>query len=237
MIDIHCHILPGVDDGPADIGTSMMMLRTAAEDGITHIVATPHFVCEGTGSVADIQSRLAELRERVGEEGTPLMLHAGADIRLSPGLIERIGKRDIPTINGSRYFLLELPEIIPPNIERFFFDAGLKSLVPIITHPERNSGLLSRPERITSLREAGALYQLTAMSITGEFGDDVQRFSRLLVKRGAVDFVATDAHDPVWRKPNLSRAHGSVIRMSGEREARRIFLENPSAVLEDRPLP
>ncbi len=234
MIDIHCHILPGVDDGPPDMETSIRMLKVAAGDGISHIVASPHFPFKGGHSHEDIRIVLEVLKERAMQEGITVRLYLGADARLSIELIELIGMKEIPTISNSRYFLLELPEVIPPNVERFLFDVRAKGFLPVITHPERNYGLLSRPERVTAFRETGALYQLTAMSITGGFDDRILWFSRFLLKKGVVDFVATDAHDPDWRRPVLSRAYGEVLRMCGEREARRLFFENPLAVLEDR---
>ncbi len=237
MIDIHCHILPGVDDGPADLETSVRMLKIAAADGIERVVASPHIVFNGGPSPDDICRGLASLKERAEEEGIPVRLCPGADLRLSPELIERIGTEEIPTINGSRYFLLELPDVIPPNTAGFLLDVRAKGFLPIITHPERNCGLLSRPERLTALMEAGAMCQLTAMSITGGFDDRIRWFSRMLLRKGSVDFVASDAHDPVMRKPVLSGAKREVARILGETEAARIFFENPLAVLENRPLP
>jgi protein-tyrosine phosphatase len=237
MIDIHCHILPGVDDGPVDLETSIRMLKTAAADGITGVVASPHFRFNGGPSSEDIHRGLAVLKEKAVEEGIPLKLYAGADIRLSPRLVEKAGRKDIPTINGSRYFLLELPDVIPPNIDRFLFDVRAKGFSPIITHPERNHGLLSRPEKIGLLRDGGAIFQVTAMSITGEFGQQIRMYSLMLLKKKFIDFVASDAHDPVVRKPVLSAAKREAARIVGEREAERIFLQNPLSVLENRPLP
>ncbi|MEW6602759.1 MAG: CpsB/CapC family capsule biosynthesis tyrosine phosphatase [Nitrospirota bacterium] len=234
MIDLHCHILPAIDDGPPDIGTSSKMLEMAAGDGITHLVATPHFYCDGTISEEDINEKLILLTEEAKLRGTGIKLFSGADIRLNYGLIRAIGSSSIPTINGSRYFLLELPEPIPPNTDNFLFMAGMKGLVPVITHPERSYSLLSSPDKVDSLRSAGALFQLTAMSITGDLGAAIQEFSYLLLRRGMVEFIASDAHNTDSRPPLLSKAFRRISGLFGSKTASRIFMENPSAVLENR---
>jgi protein-tyrosine phosphatase len=126
MIDLHCHILPGVDDGPSGIEESIAMARTASDDGITQIVATPHFLYDGSQKSEGVARSLEMLRDRLDEEGVPVKLLTGADIRLSFELMKGLEKKDIPTINGSRYFLLELPEVIPPHLDNLLFAARAK---------------------------------------------------------------------------------------------------------------
>jgi protein-tyrosine phosphatase len=149
-------------------------------------------------------------------------------------LHEGIVKGDITAIHGSKYFLLELPEIMPPNVDNFLHSAGIKGLVPVITHPERNYSLLSDPGKMGGLREADALFQLTAMSITGGFGMKIRGFSEALVRKGLVDFVATDAHGIGRRRPVISEAYDRLSRMLERTEVRRIFYDNPEAALENR---
>ncbi|MEW6107715.1 MAG: CpsB/CapC family capsule biosynthesis tyrosine phosphatase [Nitrospirota bacterium] len=234
MIDIHCHILPRIDDGPSDMETSIEMLKMASEDGITHTVATPHFTYGERPTARDIYDRVIELKEGIMSKGIPVKVLAGADIRLTYELLYAIEKSDIPTINGSRYFLLELPDLIPPNLDNLLFTAELNGLVPVITHPERNYSFLSSPGKAKSLREAGALLQLTAMSITGDFGPQIQRFSHMLLKKGLVDFIATDAHNTSRRIPVLSKAYREVAGLCDKDEADRIFFENPLSVIENK---
>lgn len=234
MIDIHCHILPGIDDGPEDIETSFKMLEMAHEDGITHIAATPHFTYNEKPSAREIYDRLIMLRESMVSRGTDIHLLPGADIKLTYELLHGIENNTIPTINGSRYFLLELPDLIPPNLDNFIFEATLRGFVPIITHPERNYSLLASPEKTSFIRKAGALVQLTAMSVTGEFGGQIRKFSHLLLKKGMVDFIATDAHNTDRRVPVLSKAYREITGMFDEKEAERIFINNPLAVIENR---
>ncbi len=234
MIDIHCHILPAIDDGPEKIEESIAMAGIAAADGIRTIVASPHFSYGEKPGLGEIETAVSELRRRLEEAGVPVGLVRGADVRLTYELLEGIDKGDLPAINGSRYFLLELPEIIPPNLDNFLHSARLSGYVPIITHPERNYSFLSSPRKVDGLKDAGVLIQITAMSITGEFGMKIRGLSEALLKKGCVDFVATDAHGVEGRKPVLSKAYRLVSHLLGEKETARIFLENPAAVLEDR---
>lgn len=226
--------MPRIDDGPEDVGTSLRMAEMAAGDGITHLVATPHFTCDERPTASDIGRGVSDLRESLNQSGLSLKLLAGADIRLTYELVEGIQRKVVPTINGSRYFLLELPDILPPNLNMIFFAAESNGYSVIITHPERNISLLSSPQRVDGLRDAGVLFQLTAMSVTGEFGDPARQFSHMLLKKGYVDFVATDAHNIEVRVPVLSKARKEVSRLLGGKRAERIFMQNPADVLADR---
>jgi protein-tyrosine phosphatase len=236
MIDIHCHILPSIDDGPSDMETSLGMSKIAASDGTTHIVATPHYRYGENPTVGEIQEAVRLLGMRIDQEGVPVRLLGGADIRLTYELLAGIEACLVPTINNTRYFLIEVPDLIPPNIEEFMFEATLRGYFPVITHPERNYTLLSAPEKIDKLRSAGALFQLTAMSITGEFGQQIKKYSQMLLRKVVVDFVASDAHSTNHRAPGLSKAYRAVSEILDRRQADRIFLENPAAVIEDREL-
>jgi len=234
MIDIHCHILPAIDDGPADLQETLEMLRIAAGDGITHIVATPHYRHKESPTAQDIREKIALVRKEMAKSSIDIELMGGADIRLTYELMEGIEKNEIPTINSSRYFLLELPDLIPPNLGAFLFDARVRGFAPVITHPERNHSLISSPEKIKALRNAGALFQLTAMSVTGELGRQIKKFTGQLLKKGYVDFIATDAHSTKRRPPLLSKAYRETAGILGKTGADRIFIDNPKAVLENR---
>ena len=234
MIDIHCHILPAIDDGPDDLQETLEMLRIAAGDGITHIVATPHYRHGESPTAQDIEEKIAQVRKEMVKSCIAVELLGGADIRLTYELMEGIQKNEIPTINNSRYFLLELPDLIPPHLDDFLFETRLKGFVPVITHPERNYSLLSSPEKIEAIRDAGALFQLTAMSVTGKLGRQIKKFTEHLLKKGYVDFIATDAHSTMQRPPLLSKAYRETIGILNKAEADRIFLENPKTVIENR---
>jgi protein-tyrosine phosphatase len=234
MIDIHCHILPGIDDGPEKIETTLEMLSMAEKDGITHIVATPHYRCQDVPTIQDIENSVGLVRRELERNGLTIRLLMGADIRLTYELIACMSDRAIPSINDSRYFLLELPDLLPPHLEEFIHETMVKGYVPIITHPERNYRLLESPLRTEALRKAGALIQLTAMSITGEFGRQIKKYSLQLLKMGCVDFVASDAHSSNRRVPLLSKAYRDVSAILDEESAQRMFIDNPKAVIENR---
>jgi protein-tyrosine phosphatase len=236
MIDIHCHILPGMDDGPAELDATMKMLRIAEDDGVSHIIATPHYRCQDVPTMQDIDDCVALVRDKMEKSGLSIQLLSGADIRLTYELLDCISRHALPTINGSRYFLLELPDLLPPHFDEFIFEAKIKGYVPIITHPERNYTLFASPRKSELLRESGALLQITAMSITGEFGKQTKKFALQLLNMGCVDFVASDAHGTSRRVPVLSRAYREVSKFLNQDEARKMFIENPAAVVENREL-
>ena len=194
FIDIHCHILPGIDDGPGDIKESEEMGKVAVEDGVSHIFATPHImdgVFNNTGS--NIIDSVDNLRRRLPDSIN--ILH-GADVRISLDLIERIESGEIPTLGNSGYLLVEFPEyVIPPNVDILFFNLRHRGVIPIITHPERHLRLMYDLKTINKLKDAGTMFQITAMSITGDFGREIQIASLTMIKKGLADFVASDAHD------------------------------------------
>lgn len=237
MIDIHCHILPAIDDGPDDLQTALEMFRIAEGDGITQIIATPHYRHGGSPTAQDIQEKIQQVRGELDKRGLAVKLLGGADIRLTYELLEGMAKREIPTINSSRYFLLELPDLIPPNLDNFLFEIRVRGYVPVITHPERNYSLLAAPQKIEPLRSAGALFQITAMSVTGKLGKQIKKFTDHLLKKYYVDFIATDAHNIERRPPVLSKAYEETSRIMSKHEADRIFLENPQAVIKNTEMP
>lgn len=210
------------------------MLRIAAGDGITHIAATPHYRHGESPTAQDIRRKIALVREEMVKRSIDVELMVGADIRLTYELKEGIEKNDIPTINNSGYFLLELPYLIPPHMDSFLFEARVKGFVPIITHPERNYSLLSSMEKIKVLRNAGALFQLTAMSVTGKLGRQIKKFAVHLLEKGYADFIATDAHNTGQRPPLLSNAYRETAGILNKPGTDRIFIENPKAVIENR---
>jgi protein-tyrosine phosphatase len=234
MIDIHCHILPGIDDGPEAMAETISMFRIAEADGITQIVATPHYRHGEAPDISKIQDKIAVVKEQLLKDRISVELLGGADIRLTYELMKGIEKREIPTISNSRYFLLELPDLLPPRISECIFEAKLRGYLPVITHPERNYSLISAPEKIKELRAAGAYFQVTAMSLTGNFGSRIKKMAEELLKKGYTDFVATDAHSTKGRPPVLSSAYEYAVRLLNKTEADRIFLENPKKVVENR---
>jgi protein-tyrosine phosphatase len=240
MIDLHCHVLPGFDDGAEDWLTAVKMCRMAVADGVQRIVATPHFYrgLFPTPSVAAVEAALVELRS-LCKKGLiqNLRLVVGSDCHLHEDLITNIQEGRIPTINGSRYLLLEPPsDNLPPRLDHFLFEISLAGVTPILTHPERNQVFRRRPELLRHLIEGGAYAQVTAASLVGEFGSSVRLAAEEMVGSGLVQIIASDAHDPHTRPPLLSEARRIAATIVGDDLARRMVEDVPLAVIEDRPV-
>lgn len=227
MIDIHCHILPGVDDGPLLLNSSLAMADIAAGDGITAIIATPH-----TDGVRVNRATVTAAVETLNNE---LRRHA-IPVRIAPGyeipyhLLAALA--DTHTLAGSRYVLAELPHAyFPATALETVYGLLDRGLVPIIAHPERNADILFNPDLLRDLVEAGALAQLTAVSVTGEMGTEIQRCAHYLLKNELVHFIATDSHSPSFRTPVLRKAHAVAAKLIGRQRADLLTMDNPEKIL------
>jgi len=237
MIDLHCHILPGIDDGPSTLDEAVAMCRIAHGDGITTIVATPHFkpgTFEHGGG--EIVRGVAALNTELKQQGIKVNILAGADISVTPELAGYLASDPFLSINGTgRYFLAELPhETMPAKWDQFLLALRRKGLVPIITHPERNRWFVSHREALVSFVLAGGLVQITAMSVTGAVGPEVRDFCRFLLRRKLVHVIASDAHSVAQRPPVLSGAVKIASDIIGQVEAERLVRDNPRAIIEGR---
>jgi len=236
MVDIHCHIIPGVDDGSRSWDMTREMCRVAADDGVRHIVATPH--CNHEYSYS--REQYEELKDQLhkASEGR-IEFSIGCDFHFSfENITDAIENPKRYSINGTRYLLIEFSDYgIPPNVAELLFLFTSRGMVPIVTHPERNPLLVRRPEKILELVDAGALVQVTANSITGFWGEQARSVSEWLLAQGAVHVIASDAHDPKRRRPVLSEARDAVARMLGEQAAEDLVINTPKAIVEGRSLP
>lgn len=221
-----------MDDGPSTLEEAIAMLGTARQDGISSLFATPHildglFANKGAGIIAAV----AELRTHLP---AGLELLYGADVRVVPDLIERIESEDVPTLNGSGYLLMELPEyVVPPHLDSLIVHLRSKGITPIITHPERHFRLMHDHKGLGGLRDSGALCQITAMSITGGFGRGIRKAVFSMIDGGLADVVASDAHNADQRPPILSKAYGEVKKRFGGNMADTLFFRNPEKILEN----
>lgn len=241
MIDLHCHILPGLDDGSPDMGQSLAMARIAVKDGITDIVATPHLF-RGASNLTDlgqVARKRQELQSRLEAEGLPLRIHTGVEIRFCHNLLEEIKKdRARLVLAGSSYMFIEFPfEYVYSGVKEVFFETMSEGVIPVITHPERCSGFMNHPEILFELVEMGALAQANAGSFLGRYGSHVQEAALLFLRSHYLHFLATDAHDTESRPPVLSVAVKAIEPVAGAEAARALVEDNPRAVLEDKPLP
>jgi protein-tyrosine phosphatase len=236
LIDIHSHLLYGLDDGAADRETSLAMLRMAAETGTTDLVATPHSDVAYRFDPELVAERLAELREASG--GVP-RLYSGCDFHLHfENIQDALAHPTRYAINQKCYLLVEFSElVIFGNSGRILDALAEAGMRPIITHPERNSLLQQRLGLLAEWVSRGCTLQITAQSLTGDFGRAPRETSEELLKRGLVHFVASDAHDCVGRPPRLDLAFEHVLRRWGAVTATRLFVENPAAALAGDPLP
>jgi len=209
MIDLHCHILPNVDDGPQSVEESLAMARLAVKDGIREIVATPHSL-NGiySNSTQDIISGVAAFNEILSANGIDLKVQSGADLHLCQNMMQRIQNGEACTINNAgKFILLELPsQMVPNGVKDEIFALKLNGVTPIITHPERNAIIQHDPNVLYELIQMGALAQVTAMSVTGDFGEFIANVSEILVRDRLIHMIATDAHSSVDRPPVLSDA-------------------------------
>jgi protein-tyrosine phosphatase len=236
MIDLHCHILPGLDDGPITMEESVAMAEAAIAGGVTHLVATPHSNSKYFFDYPKIRALCKELQEAVGER---LKLATGCDFHLNPENVEAL-REHAPQfcINQKNYLLVEFNEIaIPPGIENTFHEMQLAGLHPIITHPERNRLLRKRTESMIQWMQRGCYAQVTGGAILGRFGPVAQQAAKEWVAAGLIHFVSSDSHNMSSRPPELRRAYDAVEKDFGLEKAQALFVENPLAAFEGRELP
>lgn len=235
MIDLHCHLLPGCDDGASDVAVSVEMARAAVADGVKVTACTPH-ITPGLydNSAEGIVRGVADLQRALDDAGIDLKLVVGADIHIDPGLRASLRAGVAPTINGTRYFLLEPPHhILPPHFVQFSQSLLDEGYVPVLTHPERLTWIRSHYDVIEAVNEAGMLMQVTAGSLTGAFGRSARYYSERLLSEGRVDLVASDGHNLGSRPPTLSAAYAEVERRLGREQAQELFVTTPERMLND----
>jgi len=236
MVDLHCHILPGLDDGAKTIDDSLAMAEDAIADGITHVVGTPHASSAHKFDYARVRAASDELNARLAGR---LTLATGCDFHLNHENLLAVRENPRPyCVNQHDYLLVECNEFsIPSSIDQTLHDLQLWGLRPVITHPERNGILRTHPERLEQWIRHGSLVQVTAGSLTGVFGEGPQQDAWSWLGRGFVHFICSDAHNTGRRPLKLKFAYDAVAHHMGQEAARSYFLDNPRAAFEGRPLP
>jgi protein-tyrosine phosphatase len=236
MIDIHCHILPGLDDGPDAIEMSLEMAEMAIADGITHVISTPHAHPNHAFVPELVKERHDELQSRF--EGR-LIFATGCDFHLSFENLREI--RHAPsrfTLNQKNYLLVEFADYsIPPSMDQTLHELHLAGLRPIITHPERNPLIRAKPERLFRWLRQGCYVQVTGQSLLGKFGKPAQEVAEEWIGMNAVHFLASDAHNVTTRPLRLKEVFDHVAKRRGEDVATAVLVDNPLAVFEGRSLP
>jgi protein-tyrosine phosphatase len=238
MIDLHCHILPGIDDGAADLSMSLEMAEAFVADGVSVVACTPHILpglYHNSGS--QIRADTAELQLTLDREGIPLRLVVGADNHIVPSFVADLRSGHLLSLADTRYVLVEPPHhVAPPRLEDLFFNLLAAGYVPILTHPERLAWINSHYQAVQGLVCAGVWMQLTAGSLGGAFGRNARYWSERMLDEGCVNLLATDAHDVNRRPPNLRQGCELAAKRVGDVEAQHLVVTRPEGVLRnDKP--
>jgi protein-tyrosine phosphatase len=235
LIDLHSHLLPGIDDGAKDLATSLAMARVASSDGISTIACTPHIlagVYNNNGPA--IRRAVTQLAESIAKAGIPITLVTGADVHIAPDLDVRLRDGRALTLNNSRYLLLEPPHhVLPPRLEDLIFGLQAAGYVPIVTHPERLSWIEGHYDLIGRLVSSSVLMQITAGSVMGRFGRGPRYWAERMLDEGLCHLLATDAHNTEQRAPRMAEARDVVAQRLGDDEAINLVLRRPQGILDN----
>ncbi len=235
MIDLHNHLLPGIDDGAKTIEETLEFLRLARRDGISAVTATPHMkpgVYDNTR--ATIFESIAMVKEAArGEEAEQVELLPGAEVYFTADVVQRAKAGELMTVaDRGKYLLLELPyQQLPMRVDETIFQLRLLGITPIMAHPERVAYYLEDFERVGASVRLGALTQVTGNSITGRFGSKARDFAVRMLERNLIHILASDSHDVRYRPPILSDARAAVAKLAGAATAVRLVEDNPRAIL------
>ena len=234
-IDIHCHIMPGVDDGSPDMATSLEMLRIADKNGITHLILTPHHkpMHHNVSPEHNVAYR-KRLQEAATEAGIKAKLFSGNEIYYSDETMEELETGKICSLAGSDYVLVEFHPTNPYKaIQNAAGRVQAAGFIPIIAHVERYCDIVSRPDRVRDLVEMGCFIQVNASSVMGKYGFGISHFTKKLLKEKMVHFIASDAHDTGRRAPQLLDCRNYVERKFGEDYGKKLFFTNPANVIRN----
>jgi len=239
FVDIHCHLLPGIDDGSTDLETSLEMARMATQDGTDTIIVTPHQLGNfGHNQGDDIRKRTAALQHALEEHQIALQILPGGDVRIEDGMIEQLLSGEVMSLGDlRRHVLLELPHELYFPMEGVLTALERQGMTGILSHPERNRGILREPRLVSQLVGEGCLMQVTAGSLMGTFGPNCQQLAEWMVAEGLVHFIATDAHGIKKRRPLMQRAFDRVRELAGKSAAKNLCIRNPGLVARGQRVP
>jgi protein-tyrosine phosphatase len=240
MIDLHCHILPGIDDGAKDINDSLALVRAAISDGITHIVCTPHIqLGRFDNNINTISEAFNELELAVKQHELSVDLAFAAEVRICPEIMLLAKQNKLPFIgqwqeNSGQVkdvLLLELPHShIPPGTEQLIAWLHKNNIIPMIAHPERNRDIIADVTKFNRLSKLNCLFQITAASLCGGFGEISQKISEQLLLEDHVTIIASDAHSIKRRPPMLTQAKLAAAKIIGEEKAQKLVFDTPKAI-------
>jgi len=235
MIDMHCHIVPGIDDGAKDMEMSIEIAKLYSENGFKKVFNTSHFLGEGNGaSRTDLEESFNNLNRVLLDEGIDLQVLPGNELYISMDIIEDLEAKRALTMNNSRYVLIELPSNdFPLYTEEVFYEMQIKGYKPIIAHPERNRSIVKNPELLINLIEKGALAQMNFHSIEGMYGKDVMLAADLLLRNNLIHFLGTDTHSNGRRSPNVASVIKLISSKVGKEKLKELTVINPNKVINN----
>jgi protein-tyrosine phosphatase len=236
VIDLHCHILPGIDDGAADLDVAVAMAQAFVADGVTVVACTPH-ILPGVyhNSGPQIRQAVQYLQQELDAQGVALQLTTGADVHVVPDLVAGLRSGHLLSLADSRYVLVEPPHhVAPPRLHDLFFQLIVAGYVPILTHPERLGWIKSHYAAIQELARAGTWMQITAGSLAGGFGKTARYWAERMLDEGLVHILATDAHNTQRRPPNLSQGRDIAARQVGDSEAEHLVVTRPLGIMNNQ---
>ena len=236
MIDLHCHILPGIDDGPKTWDEAIALGEQLISQGVTTVIATPHHLHLQFPEC--LEEKRWTLREALQQEfGERLRICLGAEVPFVPEVKHLLHRRDL-FLNGSRYLLVEFPQdFVPHGIEHLVFELTSRGVVPLIAHPERNRQFREQPERLAELVRLGCYTQSDAPSVLGDYGRRVKKTVLAWIEWGLVHIIASDAHGLTFRPAKLDQAVAEVKKTFGTDVARALFRDNPQSIIDDCEIP
>lgn len=235
-VDIHAHMLPGLDDGAADMDIAVSMALMAYREGIRHMIMTPHYISGRMENGCDVvDSGIESLNAELFRREIDLRIHPGNEMFLDMETAKRVEDCRAYSLNASRYVLVELPlSEVPEYTDEALFSLSVKGYVPVVAHPERNIEIADNPDILGAFIKNGVLSQVNATSLRGVYGKPVRKTAFKLLQSGMVHFVASDAHTLSGRRPAMNSVFELVRDRFGEEYARVLFLDNGMAVIEDR---
>lgn len=239
QIDIHSHIIPGVDDGSPNLETSLALLRMAAENGTTDIIATPHVIDVSSTLTWDaIRRHVENLQKEADKENIKINIYPGAETELNWDLLELIREDHSRfCLAGSRYSLMEMPSLmLPPHLEEIIYELQVMDIVPVLAHPERQMQLMEQPEKLLDLLQKGCAAQSNGGSVTGVFGPRVQHNVEQLLDQKVIAFMGSDAHNLRHRNTNLKEARETITTRWGAETATELFETLPLNILQNKAL-
>lgn len=235
MIDIHSHIIPGIDDGSKNIEMTLEMLKNAERDGTKEIVATPHYLLEyGELTIEEVKVFVEEINTIIKSEGINLKVYSGQEIYYTENIIEYYMDGKIGTINDSRYMLIEFPiHKLSKNISNVLYELQIRGIIPIIAHPERYKAIIDKPSRINRFINEGYLFQMNAGSLEGKFGANVKKTAEIFLANKIYNFIGSDAHNIKNRTTGLSNATAILNKNKKMKDMEKIFEESSKKMLDN----